>query len=199
MLWLRKFLLWIRDKKNENASKLYLQSGLVFVLVSALSVGIDILLPFEDYWIFVRSAFLIPIGLAAFVFVYAFALQRGEALLRSHTDHIPYRLRWSSKWRRNLSLIVAAFMAVLVYAIDYFVGYTIMASLVVTAVVGMLAFCRLTQREAHRLEMDIPDPRDTQFEARIERKRAENARKLREQEESDEDENQTAEKSTENN
>lgn len=187
-MWFRKYLVEIRGKWKTDAKKLYLQCLIGFLVTAAITLALDIWTPFESYWMIFRSLLLIPLAFFAFSAFYALAVDVGNRKLINDSEWVPYRARWSPKWRRNLSFIMGAFIIVLVYALEPFPGYTILSSFVVTSVIGMVAFCRMTRNESKRTDLGIPDPRDTHFEKRLEQQRKERANKRKEQYESDEEE-----------
>lgn len=187
-MWFRKYLVEIRGRWKTDAKKLYIQCLIGFAVTAIIAFTLDVLTPFESYWMIIRSLLLIPLAFFAFSAFYALAVDVGNRKLLNDSKWIPYRARWSPKWRRNLSFILGAFIIVLVYSLAPFPGYTILSSFVVTSVVAMVAFCRMTRNESKRSDLGIPDPRDTHFEKRLEEQRKERERKRKEQYDSDEEE-----------
>lgn len=187
---LRKFLIWIRDKHRQDPKNLYFYCTVGFLVFAIISVVVDTYVPWDGWWMMVRSAMLFPLIGFGFVGFYSLSLdlnvRKQKAARENEENWVPYRLRYSPKWRRNVSLIIGALMLVVMYAADYFVGYTIFASVLAIIAVGMVAFCRLTRAENRRAEQKVPDPRDSMFEERM--KQYERAKKRAEEEKNTDDE-----------
>lgn len=169
MLIFRKALVRIRREYNQEPKRLYLLSGGLVIIFAGIGLVIDALLPFSGLGNIVRSLILIPTSVAVFVFGYAVGLFFHYARMNQKSGWVPYRLRMSPSWRRRISAIVAAFLAVLVYASGFKIGYTLVSSIFVSIVIALFAFMRTTKEESAREEFNIPDVRDVRYNAHMQK------------------------------
>lgn len=169
----RKALVRIRREYHSDKKRLFLYSALALALISAIGAAVDAFVPFSGLWNVLRSFILAPTAVAMFVLGYAISLHMHYTRAKADPEWIPYRLRLSPMWRRRISAIIAAFAFVFVYANGYRIGYTFVSSIFVAVVIALFAFMRTTRDEARREEFDIPDTRDTRYEAHRQRIAAE--------------------------
>lgn len=161
----RKALVRIRKEYHTNAKRLFLMSSAIFFGSVIVGVLVDAFIPFTGGWNALRSIILVPTAASSFTLGYAISLMMHYRRVNDYPDWTPFRMRMSPSWRRRIGAIVAAFAFVFVYANGYRIGYTLISSLFVTIIIAIFAFIRTTQEEARREEFDIPDSRDTQYEA----------------------------------
>lgn len=187
----RKALIWIRDKQRNNAGNLYFFAACGFIAFAIIAVLVDSFAPWEGWGMVIRSFLMLPLAAFSFAGLYAFSLEMSEKRSTeakvNDEEWTPFRLRYSPKFRRNISFIIGAVGFVLIYALNDFTGYTVVASFTVTLIIALVAFCRYTRSESKRAELSIPDPRDSMFSERMEQYRREQERAKREAESSDED------------
>lgn len=187
----RKFLIWIRDKQRADAKNLYFYCVAGFLAFGIISLLVDSFVPWDGWWTLIRSALLVPIAGFGFVGLYALSLDLSERKHKeanqNEEEWVPFRLRYSPKWRRNVSLIIGAVVVVIAYASENFVGYTIASSLIAILALALIAFCRLTRSENKRAELNIFDPRDSMFEERMKQYEREKKRLEAEANKSDEE------------
>lgn len=187
----KRLLVEIKRRRREDSGDLYVKAVIGFLLFAVPSVVVDAYLPFDGIWMFLRAVLLIPILFFGFCLAYAASLELNLRQLERDPQWVPLRARWSPKWRRNLSFIIAAFLVVLTYAFDFFIGYTLFSAGVLVIGASLLAFCRMTLTEKKRAEYGVPDPRDTNFHQRLERQRAEREEIRRRVSEDDEGDDHT--------
>lgn len=166
-MFFRKALVRIRREYNTNPRNLFLYSLIAVLIFSGLGVVADIFLPFEMWGNLVRSLILIPTSAAMFILSYAVSLFLHYGRTRGNPEWIPYRSRFSPSWRRRIALVIAAFLAVAMYANDFRVGYTAISAVIVTIAIALFAFIRTTKEEANREELGLPDSRDTRYEQQM--------------------------------
>lgn len=187
----RKFLIWIRDKQRADAKNLYFYCVAGFLAFGIISLLVDSFVPWDGWWTLIRSALLVPLTMFGFVGLYALSLdlsERKQLETQGREDQwVPFRLRYSPKWRRNISLIIGAVVVVIAYASEQFVGYTLASSLIAILALALIAFCRLTRTENKRAELKIFDPRDSMFEERMKQYEREKKRIEEEAKRSDEE------------
>lgn len=170
-MFFRKFLIWIRDKQRMDSKNLYFFCVAGFAAIAIISLLVDSYVPWDGWWTLIRSALLVPLTGFGFIGLYALSLELSERKQLEYRQNnerwVPYRLRYSPKWRRNVSLIIGAVVLVVVYASTTFVGYTIFSSTIAMLAIALIAFCRLTRTENKRAELKVTDPRDAMFEERM--------------------------------
>lgn len=163
----RKALVRIRREYNTNRNKLFLFSGVATFLAIVIGALLDLLLPFESWSNIIRSIVLIPSAASIFVLGYSVSLLLHYRKTRLDPEWTPYRMRMSPVWRNRVSIIIGAFMFVLIYANGFSVGYTFISSCFVAIGIGLFAFIRPTQAEQSRSKFDIPDSRDVNYDKKF--------------------------------
>lgn len=162
---LRQALIRIRKEYNTNLKRLLQVAGGVFLLSAILGFVLDIYAPFTGFWNVLRSIVLIPLSSSIFVLGYTYAtyLHRRKTLV--DRDWVPYRMRFSQKWRRNISAIIAAVIFVLIYGTGFSIAYTLVSACFVALIFSLLVFMRATREEQTREKLGVPDTRDLQYDA----------------------------------
>lgn len=160
---MRKGLIRIRREYNTNRKNLFILFGGIFTVSLILSLVLDIFCSFTSVWNFIRSLILIPLSVSIFVLGYSASLYLHNNRMMEDPEWVPYRSRYSPKWRRYISMIIGSFLLVFMYANGYHVGYTLTASLFVAIIIALFAFMRLTRNEMLLEELEIPDARDIRY------------------------------------
>lgn len=185
----RGYLVSIRKQYNTNAKKLFTVSGIIALISIAMTILADIFLPFSDapWATLIRSALLVPTSISIFVFGYGVSLFLHYSKMDGDPQWVPFRYRFSPTWRRRISLVIAALLFVIIYANGERVGYTALSAAILAVGISLFAFMRTTVEEAKREKFEIPDVRDTKYDANMKklsnaRKTAQNNRKKRKEE-----------------
>lgn len=189
---LREVLIRIRKEFNTNTNRFFVITGATFAVSLIVSLLLDALTPFSGVAMVARSMLLIPLGGSIFALGYVVSLLLHRARVREDDTWIPFRLRFSPSWRRRISLIVGAFLVVVMYSSGFRIGYTLTAGTVVAIVIALFAFMRTTREEAARESMNIPDSRDIRYKRQMKerervREERKEARRNKNKEEEDED------------
>lgn len=189
---LREVLIRIRKEFNTNTNRFFVITGATFAVSLIVSFLLDALTPFSGVAMVARSMLLIPLGGSIFALGYVVSLLLHRARVREDDTWIPFRLRFSPSWRRRISLIVGAFLVVVMYSSGFRIGYTLTAGTVVAIVIALFAFMRTTREEAARESMNIPDSRDIRYKRQMKerervREERKEARRNKNKEEEDED------------
>lgn len=146
--------------------------GIALVLAVLLSIGdvaADVFMPKGIVWNCVRTALALLTAIPMFASGYFVGLKLHDEAVKSAeedgVDYIEYRLRRSAnaRYRRAfVALCVIALIGVLTYDT---VIYTLSAAIVISLVVAIILYCRLTPDEKILNEYGSPDPRDLIDEA----------------------------------
>lgn len=189
---LREVLIRIRKEFNTNTNRFFVITGATFAVSLIVSFLLDALTPFSGVAMVARSMLLMPLGGSIFALGYVVSLLLHRARVREDDTWIPFRLRFSPSWRRRISLIVGAFLVVVMYSSGFRIGYTLTAGTVVAIVIALFAFMRTTREEAARESMNIPDSRDIRYKRQMKerervREERKEARRNKNKEEEDED------------
>ena len=161
----RKFLIRIRVSYGTNYRRFFATMLATVFLTTAIGVLVDELVPFRGIYNVLRSILLIPSAASIFALLYGISLFFHGARVNQDPAWIPYRARWSPAWRRRLSAVLGAILAVVIITSSYRVGYTFINSLCGAGIIALLAFIRLTSQEKSRADLGIPDAQDLQFQA----------------------------------
>lgn len=156
----RRALVQFRKWANEDFKKNLLKFGSLFLVAVAAGILVDIFLPFGAWWNVLRSAILAPTALFGFISFYMIAVILSQRQVAGNPNWVTYRARWSPTWRRRIGIILGAVLFVMVYAVGFQPGYTLISSFIVMSFAAIFAFVRMTQKEIDRAELGAPDPRD---------------------------------------
>jgi glucan phosphoethanolaminetransferase (alkaline phosphatase superfamily) len=172
MLLFRRLLVAIRNEYLYQRKRLFVVSAVASVLLGALSVGLDFLLPWQSWGMVLRTLLLIPT--AASIFVLGYAAVIGYCFFKAQDETwVSLRSRYSPTWRQRISMVIGALLFVMIYAITMKPGYTLTSSIIVAIVIGLFVFMRKTSLEINREELGIPDARDAALNTHLRRRSAE--------------------------
>lgn len=179
---LRNLLIRVRKEYNTRLRWL-LQLALGVLLLSALAgFALDFFTPFTGWWNLLRSFVLIPLAASVWVLGYCLTIYLHRRQTALDPTWVPFRFRFSQKWRRNISLILGALIFVLIYGTGFSKAYTFISSCFVALIFSLFVFMRATRDERTREKLGVPDTRDLQYDSY--KKRLQEAR-LKAQEEKD--------------
>lgn len=146
--------------------------GIALVLAVILSIGdvvADVFMPKGIVWNCIRTVLALLTAVPMFSSGYFVGLKLHDEAVKSAdedgVDYIEYRLRRSAnaRYRRAfVALCVIALIGVLTYDT---VIYTLSAAVVISLIVAIVLYCRLTPDEKILNEYGSPDPRDLIDEA----------------------------------
>lgn len=179
------------------------------ILLGVADVVADMLMPTGFVWNCVRTVFALVTAVPMFMSGYFIGMKIHDASVASaeedDVDYLEYRLRKSpnARYRRAfIAICVIALLGILTYNT---VIYTVSAAAVVSMVMAVMLYCRLTPDEKILAEYGSPDPRDIIEEAEEEDQRLTREankelhrekiearkRRLRHEDDEDEDEEET--------
>lgn len=159
----RKFLLWIKNQNKNNAKQFFGIVSAVFVISTFFAYFVDYSTPFFGLWMFVRAFILIPLSITMFLLLYSLALFLHKKMRERNPAWPTFRERFSPSWRNRISIIVGAFLLLVIYTSQEQVGYTFVSSLIMAIVIALFAFMRKTKEEKVRADLGIPDERDVEY------------------------------------
>lgn len=192
---LRSTLIRIRREYNTNFKRLMQVAIGVFLLSLVAAFAIDYFLPFTGMWNVLRSLVLVPLAASIFALGYSYSIFLHRQRVATDPDWVPFRMRFSPRWRRNISAIIAAVIFVLIYGAGYSVAYTFLSSVFVALIFSLFVFMRSTHEEGVREKLGVPDTRDLQYdnykkklqEARAKAQAEKRSKKKKDEEDDDED------------
>lgn len=185
--WFREWLVHIKKKTNLEPQKFYQMNGTVVLVLLVASLFVDMLTPFEEWWNVLRSVLLIGMAFFGFNIAYGISLFLSSRMMRTREDWIPFRSRFSPRWRIYYSLMIASVPVLFATVFGTFIGYTAFSTVLVITGIGLLAFIRKTRAEQKRTQYGIPDPRDVLIDQRVEEQQREREERRERALESDED------------
>lgn len=169
---LRKGLIRLRREYNTRLSRLVIASGGAFLVFAVAGVLVDYFFPFAGWWNVLRSGILIPLSLSIFVLGYTLSIYLHRKRIEEDPAWVPFRSRFTLRWRRRMAAIAAAFLFVLVYGAGHSLFYTLVSSVFVSIAIALFAFIRPSREESLREELEIPDARDLRYDERLEKIKA---------------------------
>lgn len=141
--------------------------GMAIIFMIVFSIGdvvADVFMPKGVIWNCIRTVLALVTAVPMFMSGYFIGLKIHDASVKSAeedgVDYIEYRLRRSAnaRYRRAfIALCVIALIGVLTYDT---VIYTVSAAAVISMVIAVILYCRLTPDEKILNEYGTPDPRD---------------------------------------
>lgn len=177
------------------------------ILLGVADVVADMLMPTGFVWNCVRTVLALVTAVPMFMSGYFIGMKIHDASVASAEedgiDYLEYRLRKSPNARYRRAFIAICIIALLGILTYNTVIYTVSAAAVVSMVMAVMLYCRLTPDEKILAEYGSPDPRDIIEEAEEEDQRLTReankelhrekieARKRRLRHEDDEDEEET--------
>lgn len=157
---LRKFLIELRRRDNQVDKFRLKLAGLAIVMI-ALGIAIDVNMPFNVIINGVRGIFAIVIGVATFAILYLYSVDSSARRMHEDINYVPMRRRFTYKQRRNLSFIGLGLISLLVIIMPKEgATYTATSSMIITALIALLAFARTSRKEHNREMQGAIDPRD---------------------------------------
>lgn len=164
----RKALIWIKKQNNTDQKRFLLITGAIFITSLILSLVVDYFTPFYGLWMFIRSIILIPLSLTIFTLSYSLSLYLHKRMIENNPEWVSFRARFSPTWRNRISIIIGAFLLLIIYVSQEKVGYTLVSSTIIAVVIALFAFMRKTKDEKIRSELGVPDERDIEYKKLVE-------------------------------
>lgn len=179
------------------------------ILLGVADVVADMLMPTGFVWNCVRTVLALVTAVPMFMSGYFIGMKIHDASVASAeedgVDYLEYRLRKSPNARYRRAFIAICIIALLGILTYNTVIYTVSAAAVVSMVMAVMLYCRLTPDEKILAEYGSPDPRDIIEEAEEEDQRLTREankelhrekiearkRRLRHEDDEDEDEEET--------
>lgn len=196
-------------KMTEERTAVFGWAIAAMILLGVADVVADMLMPTGFVWNCVRTVLALVTAVPMFMSGYFIGMKIHDASVASAeedgVDYLEYRLRKSpnARYRRAfIAICVIALLGILTYNT---VIYTVSAAAVVSMVMAVMLYCRLTPDEKILAEYGSPDPRDIIEEAEEEDQRLTREankelhrekiearkRRLRHEDDEDEDEEET--------
>lgn len=145
------------------------------ILLGVADVVADMLMPTGFVWNCVRTVLALITAVPMFMSGYYIGMKIHDASVSSAeedgVDYMEYRLRKSPNARYRRAFIAICIIALLGILTYNTVIYTVSAAAVVSLVVAVMLYCRLTPDEKILAEYGSPDPRDIIEEAEEEDQR----------------------------
>lgn len=145
------------------------------ILLGVSDVVADMLMPTGFVWNCVRTVLALVTAVPMFMSGYYIGMKIHDASVASAeedgVDYMEYRLRKSPNARYRRAFIAICIIALLGILTYNTVIYTVSAAAVVSMVMAVMLYCRLTPDERILAEYGSPDPRDIIEEAEEEDQR----------------------------
>lgn len=157
--YIRLFLSKIRefDSKLNEKQKIFIVS--TFVLSSVIGIIVDIYLSNALIFKVIRMSLAVYMGILIFSFIYLYLLKR-----KKKDDYVPLREKFSYQQRINIGIVLfGGWFIVLILTSNPNALFTFTSSLLVAALLGIVAFVRSSRVDEAQASMGLSDPRDTHF------------------------------------
>lgn len=153
----------LRRKYLENFKDLAIKLGAFTVGIIVVSVLFDIFVPFS-VWGNVARALLVLVEATLFFsigYLISFFMLLGNRA--TNPDYVPLKERYSPSWRLRISAITAAALFFIILSTSHSAVYSLVSSVVVACIMGLIIFISKTPEEEEREFYGIPDKRDNAY------------------------------------
>lgn len=162
-------------KMTEDRPAVFGWAIAAMILLGVADVVADMLMPTGFVWNCVRTVLALVTAVPMFMSGYFIGMKIHDASVASAeedgVDYLEYRLRKSPNARYRRAFIAICIIALLGILTYNTVIYTVSAAAVVSMVMAVMLYCRLTPDEKILAEYGSPDPRDIIEEAEEEDQR----------------------------
>lgn len=162
-------------KMTEERTAVFGWAIAAMILLGVADVVADMLMPTGFVWNCVRTVLALVTAVPMFMSGYFIGMKIHDASVASAeedgVDYLEYRLRKSPNARYRRAFIAICIIALLGILTYNTVIYTVSAAAVVSMVMAVMLYCRLTPDEKILAEYGSPDPRDIIEEAEEEDQR----------------------------
>lgn len=162
-------------KMTEDRPAVFGWAIAAMILLGVADVVADMLMPTDFIWNCVRTVLALITAVPMFMSGYYIGMKIHDVSVASAeedgVDYLEYRLRKSPNARYRRAFIAICIIALLGILTYNTVIYTVSAAAVVSLVVAVMLYCRLTPDEKILAEYGSPDPRDIIEEAEEEDQR----------------------------
>ena len=162
-------------KMTEERPSIFGWAIAAMILLGVADVVADMLMPTGFVWNCVRTVLALVTAVPMFMSGYFIGMKIHDASVASAeedgVDYLEYRLRKSPNARYRRAFIAICIIALLGILTYNTVIYTVSAAAVVSMVMAVMLYCRLTPDEKILAEYGSPDPRDIIEEAEEEDQR----------------------------
>lgn len=176
---LEKYTRFLRTQYLRNIKNFTIYLSIALVASIGLSVLFDFLVPFSSWGnvaraivVLVDSVIFFSAGYLANFFFYM--SQRAV-----NPDYVDLKERFSPSWRNRIAIIIGAVLFTMMLTVNQGLAYTIVSSIIVASVVGIVVFISRTEEEREREFYGVPDKRDDAYRDALEdvRKKRESRQK----------------------
>lgn len=176
---LEKYTRFLRTQYLRNIKNFTIYLSIALVASIGLSVLFDFLVPFSSWGnvaraivVLVDSVIFFSAGYLANFFFYM--SQRAV-----NPDYVDLKERFSPSWRNRIAIILGAVLFTMMLTVNQGLAYTIVSSIIVASVMGIVVFISRTEEEREREFYGVPDKRDDAYRDALEdvRKKRESRQK----------------------
>lgn len=176
---LEKYTRFLRTQYLRNIKNFTIYLSIALVASIGISVLFDFLVPFSSWGnvaraivVLVDSVIFFSAGYLANFFFYM--SQRAV-----NPDYVDLKERFSPSWRNRIAIIIGAVLFTMMLTVNQGLAYTIVSSIIVASVVGIVVFISRTEEEREREFYGVPDKRDDAYRDALEdvRKKRESRQK----------------------
>lgn len=176
---LEKYTRFLRTQYLRNIKNFTIYLSIALVASIGLSVLFDFLVPFSS-WGNVARAFVVLVDSVIFFsagYLANFFFYMSQRAV--NPDYVDLKERFSPSWRNRIAIIIGAVLFTMMLTVNQGLAYTIVSSIIVASVVGIVVFISRTEEEREREFYGVPDKRDDAYRDALEdvRKKRESRQK----------------------
>lgn len=176
---LEKYTRFLRTQYLRNIKNFTIYLSIALVASIGISVLFDFLVPFSS-WGNVARAFVVLVDSIIFFsagYLANFFFYMSQRAV--NPDYVDLKERFSPSWRNRIAIIIGAVLFTMMLTVNQGLAYTIVSSIIVASVVGIVVFISRTEEEREREFYGVPDKRDDAYRDALEdvRKKRESRQK----------------------
>ena len=176
---LEKYTRFLRTQYLRNIKNLTIYLSIALVASIGLSVLFDFLVPFSSWGNVARAIVVLADSVIFFSAGYLANFFFYMSQRAVNPDYVDLKERFSPSWRNRIAIILGAVLFTMMLTVNQGLAYTIVSSIIVASVVGIVVFISRTEEEREREFYGVPDKRDDAYRDALEdvRKKRESRQK----------------------
>lgn len=160
---LEKYTRFLRTQYLRNIKNVTIYLSIALVLSLGLSVLFDFLVPFSSWGNIARAAAVLIDSVIFFSAGYLATFFLYMSQRTQNPDYVNIKDRFSPSWRNRIAIVIGAVLFTMMLTVNQGLAYTVVSSIIVASVAGIIVFISRTEEEREREFYGVPDKRDDAY------------------------------------